>query len=670
MIERLYPQMVHDALVARVDELTQTRKAAIASLRTRKDALAYQKTVRRKLRRVFAPWPKKTPLNARVTARRELTHYAIESVVFESRPNYPVTANLYIPKGDGPFPVVLGACGHSNDGKAEPVYQKFAAALACQGFMSMVYDPVSQGERHQYEHLKRKDAPYGPVYEHQYAGHQLQLTGDFLGTWRTWDGIRSLDYLLARPEADKTHVGITGNSGGGTLTTFLTAFDDRFTMAAPSCFVTTTMRNLTNHNAQDSEQCPPGMLAAGLDVADFFIAYAPRPTILLGQQHDFFDCRGLREIHDELRHVFSLLGAADNAELFIGPDAHGFTRPNREAMVKFFCKAANIKPPAREPRLTTFKPEQIAAAPGATVANVKGNRFIHELNAERADELAVSRPRVTKASLLRDIEKVLELRERTTLPNYRILRPVGDHTLKPYESLWPYGIETEPGVMAILQLWDKKGARKRNLPHAELPCVSSPTLYVPDRSSFEDLTAGRVPGNHKTVFAVDPRGMGQSIPFNSMDSDPDSFAGSQYMAASFGLMLNRQYLGMRVHDVLSTLDVMQSVGNKSVHLVGRGEGALIATFAGLLHPSVKRVTLINTLLSYHDLAQQPVYSWPLSALPRNVLAHFDLPDCYRALNNKKLKLVAPWGADRKPLRKPAAHKLFSKLGLDAKLLSK
>ena len=39
------------------------------------------------------------------------------------------------------------------------------------------------------------------------------------------------------------------------------------------------------------------------------------------------------------------------------------------------------------------------------------------------------------------------------------------------------------------------------------------------------------------------------------------------------------------------------------------------------------------------------YSWPLSAFLPGVLEHFDLPDCYRALQAKKLRQIEPWGAD-------------------------
>ena len=77
-------------------------------------------------------------------------------------------------------------------------------------------------------------------------GKQQELLGEFFGMWRAWDGIRALDYLLRRPEVDKARVGLTGNSGGGTMTSWLWALDERFTMAAPSCFITTFERNLAN----------------------------------------------------------------------------------------------------------------------------------------------------------------------------------------------------------------------------------------------------------------------------------------------------------------------------------------------------------------------------------------------------------------------------------------
>ena len=60
----------------------------------------------------------KTPLNAKVVGTLKADGFRVENVIYESRPNHHVTANLYIPDGKGPFPGVLVSCGHSDNGKA------------------------------------------------------------------------------------------------------------------------------------------------------------------------------------------------------------------------------------------------------------------------------------------------------------------------------------------------------------------------------------------------------------------------------------------------------------------------------------------------------------------------------------------------------------------------
>ena len=49
-------------------------------------------------------------------------------------------------------------------------------------------------------------------------------------------------------------------------------------MAAPSCYITTQLRNLENELPADAEQNPPRLAALGCDMADFLIAAAPRPA--------------------------------------------------------------------------------------------------------------------------------------------------------------------------------------------------------------------------------------------------------------------------------------------------------------------------------------------------------------------------------------------------------
>ena len=120
--------------------------------------------------------------------------------------------------------------------------------------------------------------------------------------------------------------------------------------------------------------------------------------------------------------------------------------------------------------------------------------------------------------------------------------------------------------------------------------------------------------------------------------------GNDYMCNGYGLMLGQSFLGRRVHDVLSTLDLLADEGAESIQLYGRGQGAIHALFAGFLHPAVTAVTLKNYPASYHAWTQTPLVSWPVANIPRRVLTSFDLPDLMRALD-KKLTRIQPWGPD-------------------------
>src|SRR5699024_5383441 len=155
--------------------------------------------------------------------------------------------------------------------------------LVKKGYVVFVIDPIGQGERYQYLNEKGELEIGAPTSEHNLCGNQQMLVGEFFGSWRAWDGIRALDYLLEREEVDTHHVGVTGNSGGGTMTTWLVSLDERITMAAPGCFVSTFLRDIENEEIQDNEQCPPKSLAQGMEHETFLAAFAPNPLIILAQ---------------------------------------------------------------------------------------------------------------------------------------------------------------------------------------------------------------------------------------------------------------------------------------------------------------------------------------------------------------------------------------------------
>jgi dienelactone hydrolase/pimeloyl-ACP methyl ester carboxylesterase len=642
-----FPRMVHEHFVRRVREIEHAGNARRAALRTRADAEQYVADVREKIRASFGPFPEITPLNAKVTGILRRDGYRVEKVIFESRPQFFVTANLYIPEGrKSKMPAVVGSCGHSTNGKGEEAYQSFAQGLSRQGYVVLIFDPLGQGERLQYPDEKLKSRISVGVGEHLYAGNQQFLVGQFLGSWRAWDGIRALDYLLSRDEVDPLHLGITGNSGGGTMTTWLCGVEQRWTMAAPSCFVTTFRRNLENELPADTEQCPPRALALGLDHADFLAALAPKPIIVLSQEKDFFDTRGTAEAFERLSHLYGLLGAADNVAFFRGPRPHGYSIENRQAMYQWFNRCTGIAGPGLEPALKLEKNDDLLCTPRGQVVDL-GSRPVYSYTKEISQQLAKQRKPLEGAALREAVAAALKLPARGGPPDYRILRPTSKRNF-PTKGNGTYAVVTEPGIHALVYLLTAES-------HVSRPPqgIERAVLYVSDRSADAELRdeplvreiLAAEADKAASFYACDVRGIGESQPNTCGIDNVHTPYGSDYFYAIHSIMLDTPYLGQRTHDVLALIDWLESNGHKEIHLVAKGWGTLPATFAALLSPRVTHVTLKNALTSYSEVAESERYGWPLAALLPEVLKTFDLPDCYRALAQKNLRQIEPWGAD-------------------------
>jgi len=641
-----YAHMVHEYYVRRLREIMARRRERIAALRSRADAEAYVRGVRRAVRRAFGPLPKRTPLNPSVTGRDSYGRYELEKVVFESRPGFLVTGNLYLPAGAGEGekrPAVLGLCGHFEGGKAAPLYQSFAQGLALKGFVVLVIDPIAQGERRQFYPEDGGRRP-GLCHAHNLMGNQMALVGDFFGTWRVWDAMRGLDYLLSRPEVDRSRVGATGNSGGGTLSAYLTALDPRLTMAAPSCFICSYLANMENELPADSEQNPPGVLAAGLDEADLLLCYAPRPTLILSQRDDYFDERYARAAYEDVRRVHALLGSPDSAEYFVGPRSHGFFQENREAMYGFFMKHAGVKGTAAERGVKPVAEDGLRALPRG-MSFRRASRRVFEFTADRARELAGRRGKPSPAQVKEAAARLLAIPEVTGPPPYRVLCWAAANAERP-KLRSQFAVETEPGIWAIVSVLGGDGG-------AMHPPRARTTLYVGHVSGLDDVwrvKEVRALARRGTFAVVDPRGIGESMAMTCGSAEFFAPYGSDFLYASTGEMLGESYLGRRVFDVLRAIDLLLAGGASEVRLVGRGMGAVTAAFAALLHPSEPRVKLLHYLPSYELIATSPRFSWPLSSLVRGCLEHFDLPDVYRALGRRLVK-TQPWDERMRPARK-------------------
>jgi cephalosporin-C deacetylase-like acetyl esterase len=639
-----FPTMMQEYFVSRARQLQVRRTERLRGIDSREDAQAYVDHVREAIRESFGQLPDKTELHARTVGVLDRDGYRIEKVLFQSRPQFWVTANLYIPNGKPfPLPAVIGTCGHSDNGKAAEPYQAFCQGLVKQGFVVLIYDPISQGERLQYVDASLKSR-HGPgVQEHLLAGNQQLLVGEFLGTWRAWDGIRALDYLLSRPEVDPRQVGVTGNSGGGTMATWLAALDHRWTMAAPSCFVTSFQRNLENELPADTEQCPPRALQLGLDHADFLAVMMPKPVIILTKERDYFDVRGSERAFAELQSLYAWFDATHHVALFTGPTGHGYSQENREAMYEWFNRAVGGTEAATaqvtEPAIEIVADEQLWCAPQGQVARLE-SRTIYDFTAEKARQLKSNRRSLRGDELRQAISQSLRIGANVEVPDYRILRPIGSRNF-PRPHLTTYAVETEPGVQAIVYRVDTQSHLSRP-PKGDFETL----LYISDLSSDDELRNDpwlrQLIANHADaeVYACDVRGTGESQPDTCGENSFLIPYGSDYFYAVHAIMLDDPYPGQKARDILRVIAWLHGRGRREIHVVAQARGTIPAAIAGVFADGVQRITLRKAPASFQFIAESQSYSWPLSTLIPNALATFDLPDVYDELRaHKRLELV-------------------------------
>jgi hypothetical protein len=373
---------------------------------------------------------------------------------------------------------------------------------------------------------------------------------------------------------------------------------------------------------------------------------APKPVIILAQEKDYFDARGAEEAHRRLRSLYAHFDAEENIALHVGSDYHGYSKQNREAMYRFFNRVTGVSDAMTEPELTIEKDETLWCTPQGQVAPLKP-RTVFSYTRESAQQQAGERGEVSGEELTAAVRDVLKLPPRGPVGDYRILRPLATRSY-PRRHATTYMLRTEPEIEIPVY-------RLSRDPWYSRPPVGpgGSVLYVSHHSADAELREEPLvkelldSGPDVEFFACDVRGIGESRP-NTCGQD--TFLqpyGCDYFYAIHSLMLDRPYVGQRVHDVLCVIDWLAHHGHGPVHLVAKGWGAIPAAFAALLSPRVGQVTLKHALSSYQDVAQVEIYSWPLSSFLPDVLRRFDLPDCYRALASKKLRQIEPWdGASR------------------------
>jgi hypothetical protein len=352
------------------------RETAIQAIKTPEQARARQKQTRETVLRLIGGLPDYNgPLNGKVAGTIDAGDYRIDRVTFESLPGLIVTGNLFVPKKPGKHPGIVFPLGHWDQGK--PAAQHMAANFARKGFVVLAYDPLGQGERQQaFDKRANRSLIGGSTEQHFMAGANAILINESFARYRIWDARRAIDYLISRPEVDGDRIGATGCSGGGTVTTYISALDPRVKVSAPACYMN-SFRLVFTGPVGDSEQSPPDFIAAGLDETDYVEMFAPKPWLIGNTELDFFTPAGAKIVYDEAKSWYKIFGAEDKVKWVVGPGGHGTPTKVREAIYEWMMRWLQVEGSAKDETVPLFPDHQLWVMPGGQVSGK--SREIYEV---------------------------------------------------------------------------------------------------------------------------------------------------------------------------------------------------------------------------------------------------------------------------------------------------
>jgi dienelactone hydrolase len=303
--------------------------------KTRKQAETWQKQLRSKVVELVGGFPsERSALKVQTLETRDFPAYKREKFIFESRPGVGVLAYLITPaKAPGPLPVVICLPGHGRgvddivgidengkDRLTKVGYQyDFALQVAEHGMAAVAIEPMAFGCRRDAINSAKGQTANAcqPV-----AGSAL-LLGETMVGWRSYDVMRTIDWIETRPALDARRIGCMGISGGGTITLFSTAMEPRIRAALVSGYLN-TFRGSIMSVSHCIDNYVPGILqwAEMYDVAGLI---APRPLFSEGGDRDpIFPPATTKESYARVKTVYEVFGAGDAVQQEIFSGAHEF----------------------------------------------------------------------------------------------------------------------------------------------------------------------------------------------------------------------------------------------------------------------------------------------------------------------------------------------------------
>jgi len=575
--------------------LYDRRSAEVALIKTAQEWKERQKLAEGKLSDIIGPFPEKTPLNAKIISVIQKDGYRIEKIVYESFPGSYVTGILYVPeKVKGKVPAILNVIGHNQESFRNELYQVINYNLVMKGIMVFAIDPPGQGEHVQNFDTKVNFSSVGySVVEHNYFGNYAFLSGYSCAKYFIWDGIRAIDYLVSRKDVDPERIGMTGWSGGGTVTNFVAAFDKRVKVAIPCSWANANKRLLETKAASDAEPTLYHSFKMGVGVEDLIELRAPKPTMLVFVSRDeYLSLQGARETYAEAKKAFTALGAADNLILLEDDSKHWLTPKIRLAMYTFFMKNFNMKGDPAEIEAEVFPREQLNVTPTGQIATYLGGDMIFDVNKKVAEKQVAELKKARQEDsdhLAKVRSKALQLSgyEAFTGENNKFL--INGRYQRDGYTMGKYAIEVNDEYAIPVLLFIPDDGKEKH------PSV---IWLNPKGKSADALPGGEIEKivmKGYVVAAVDPLGIGEV----------KNTAGREHTDSYTALLTGRSIPGIRAANIIRVADALcgvAAVDPSSIGALGIDELCIPLIFAASFSNKLQNIVLCGTPASYSSVA--------------------------------------------------------------------
>jgi cephalosporin-C deacetylase-like acetyl esterase len=568
------------------------------------------------------------PVPYKVTGVVDRPTYRIEKLHYESLPNLHVTANLYLPKAAAPgarHPGVLYVCGHLQQQKVQ--YQGHPRRLAELGFVTLIVETVQLGETPGYHHGCYREGWFH-WYSRGYSPAAIELL----------NGIRGLDLLAARPEVDGERLGVTGISGGGAVTWWIAAADERVKACSPVCGTATIEAHIYDRVIDGHCDCMWWVNTALWDLADVGALIAPRPLLITSANQDgIFPVDSIRKVHAQLQKLYGTLGQPERLRYVETPGGHAYHERSRTAIFSWFLKHLMAKDVAASQvgdiELDAAKLESADTLRVYTAGDPAGNRVatIHD------EFIKVAAPPAIAGTS--DLDRV----RRQIIDKLRI--ETFNHFPKNPPSL---AVEEEfaldGGFGTRFAFTSEDGWRLHGIRRNPRPSTSSGEAPSTSFGQSSSTSSGQAASTGSRPAVVILKSPGEDR------NDSDNFGG-QIRApwvkvvveprgtgdTSWGEDLNwhvrratawigRSVASMRVWDALRALEAARAlpgVDASQISIAARGEMAAVALYAALLDGRLTHVFLDSPPATQNAASEKNGKGPAIEML--NCLRHTDLP---------------------------------------------